>query len=137
MAEGSVYFVRAEMLGLIKIGHSADVASRISVMRAQSPDRLVLLGTIESHDARSLEVELMARFAAHRSHGEWFHPAPEIVAHIRDHAEPPFDTSRFSVAHREVFGDKLDEWLALQYATAAAPRSARLLENEEVARWAG
>lgn len=74
-----VYFVQAEN-GLIKIGSTKYIASRFQSLCTGSPLALVLLATIKGDRAR--EFELHAKFAAHRQHGEWFLPHPEIVAEI-------------------------------------------------------
>lgn len=73
------YFVRAET-GLIKIGVAADVAKRVSALRTSSPVPLELLA--QTRGGRELEADYHERFAAHRSHGEWFAPAPAILAEI-------------------------------------------------------
>ncbi|WP_374655237.1 GIY-YIG nuclease family protein [Phenylobacterium sp.] len=80
---GDVYFVQARTLRLVKIGFAADAGDRLRTLRVGSPDELCLLGWIYSDDARRLEADIHVRFAAHRSHGEWFQPAPELLAFIR------------------------------------------------------
>jgi hypothetical protein len=49
-------------------------------MQAHSPAVLVILHT-EPGNGRE-ERELHAQFSAHRLHGEWFTPAPDILAEI-------------------------------------------------------
>lgn len=74
-----VYFIRAET-GLIKIGHTNYIASRMVTLVGQSPVTLELLATV--HGSQMDERAYHARFAAHRAHGEWFEPAPAILEEI-------------------------------------------------------
>lgn len=68
---GTVYFVAAESVALIKIGRTGDVRRRMNALRVASPVHLQLLATIED-PAGTLERELHRRFADLRAHGEWF-----------------------------------------------------------------
>jgi hypothetical protein len=74
-----VYFVRAET-GVIKIGTTGDIEWRMKSLRGQSPVALTLLATVRGGRVR--EHQYHDQFAAHRLHGEWFSPAPEINAEI-------------------------------------------------------
>ena len=74
-----VYFIEAETLGLIKIGFSDHVRSRMRDLQTMSPDRLRVLWFIPSTDAPSLEREMHERFAHLRSHGEWFKPGGDLL----------------------------------------------------------
>jgi hypothetical protein len=67
--EGWVYFMRRERL--IKIGTSTDVLRRAKTLNAT-----VLAKCPGSY---SEERQLHTKFAAHRRHGEWFEPAPELM----------------------------------------------------------
>lgn len=75
-----IYFVQAET-GPIKIGSTSYLASRMVTLRGQSPVPLTLLATMDGD--RTAEFRLHARFAAHRLHGEWFSPHPDILAEIK------------------------------------------------------
>lgn len=77
-----VYFVQAEKLGLIKIGLARAASERMRTLKVCSPDRLTLLGVIQSRAAAVLEREIHARFWDHNEHGEWFRPAPELLDFI-------------------------------------------------------
>lgn len=79
----SVYFVEAAT-GLIKIGVATDPDGRLRALRTMSPVSLRLVLTIPGVGAAG-EIELHRRFAEHRSHGEWFRPAPELTAFIQEH----------------------------------------------------
>lgn len=67
--EGWVYFMRRERL--IKIGTTTNVRRRAAELNAT-----VLARCPGSY---SEEKQLHAKFAAHRRHGEWFEPAPELM----------------------------------------------------------
>ena len=88
---GDVYFVQAQTLGFIKIGFAADAADRLRTLRVGSPDELTLLGSIYSADAKALEASIHARFQAHRHHGEWFHPVPELLDFVSREASSSSD----------------------------------------------
>ena len=73
-----VYFVRA--LDMIKIGTSTNVAKRLQALRTASPVPLETLLVIPG--SPHLEYELHKRYAALRSHGEWFRAEQPLVGHI-------------------------------------------------------
>jgi hypothetical protein len=74
-----VYFVQAEN-GLIKIGSTKRMADRLQSLCNGSPIALILLATVKGD--RTFEFALHIKFAAHRQHGEWFLPHPDILAEI-------------------------------------------------------
>lgn len=104
---GLVYFVRAETLGLIKIGHAEDLAPRFSALRSQSPDRLRMLGVIETATARSEERRLHERFRDTRHHGEWFLETDALLALIAADARSWVDPYR-----SDLHEGPSDGWLA-------------------------
>lgn len=75
--QGFIYAIQAEHVRLIKIGYSKNPHARLLDLQTGSAVRLALLafwaGTMEDESA------LHARFNSHRSHGEWFFPAPGLV----------------------------------------------------------
>lgn len=76
-----VYFVRMHMNdGPIKIGTSWNTYARFTNLLTASPYELTYLGDIAG--GREREHEFHARFARLRMLGEWFHPDPELIAHI-------------------------------------------------------
>lgn len=75
----SLYFVQAET-GQIKIGIATNLRKRMSGLQGASPVKLTLLLAV--HGGRTAEATLHQKFDAHRLHGEWFGPAPEILAEI-------------------------------------------------------
>lgn len=70
-----VYVIEAVGTGLIKIGVTSDLDGRLSDLRfmAAAPIRL---HAFVPGAGRAEERELHLRYAAHRSHGEWFHYEP-------------------------------------------------------------
>lgn len=72
-----VYFIQGRVTGLIKIGFSRDVASRLEALRSASPDALDVLGVVDGGQA--LERALHARFREFTEHGEWFRPSPDLL----------------------------------------------------------
>jgi hypothetical protein len=83
-AQREVYFVRATVSGLIKIGVSESARRRFNDLRTASPELLELLGVIVCEERGLLEKRLHAQFEAARAHGEWFRPVPELLDYIRE-----------------------------------------------------
>jgi hypothetical protein len=77
----TVYFVRARTTGLVKIGCTSNLDGRVKELKSMSGDVLDLLGTEPGGIAR--ERELHRQFSDHRKHGEWFAPAAELLAYIK------------------------------------------------------
>jgi hypothetical protein len=77
-----IYFVQGELTRLVKIGKSSpgNIIHRLAQMRVGSPDKLVLLGTIQGD--HSEETWLHLTFAKHRVRGEWFNPDPAMMEFI-------------------------------------------------------
>lgn len=76
-----VYFVQEAPDGFIKIGWTrGPVDGRLCTIQTGNPRTLVLLTAMRG--ALKDEQALHRRFAAHRVSGEWFHPAPELLAFI-------------------------------------------------------
>jgi hypothetical protein len=86
-----VYFVQGVDGGLIKIGESGDVISRLRDLQACSPAVLRLIGVLEitsgSVGRQGTERAWHQKFADHRRHGEWFAPVPEPLAAIATHTK--------------------------------------------------
>lgn len=78
-----VYFARRSD-GLIKIGTSKDPESRVRGIGTISGMAVTLLAL--QWGSYKDERALHRRFAAHRVVGEWFKPAPELLAHIEANA---------------------------------------------------
>lgn len=111
-----VYFVRAEVTGLVKIGFTqGDPAARMADLQVGSPVRLTLLGAVPGD--RSDEQALHRRFAHARSHGEWFYPCPDLLSYLESaipkQQEPDDALDAFwhlancaaGVRHRQAFND--------------------------------
>jgi DNA-binding XRE family transcriptional regulator len=85
-AEGRhVYFIQGVDGGPIKIGSGNEPEKRLRQFQPGSPVRLRLLGVIWDAGAWT-ERELHREFAKDRSHGEWFHSSPRLLAYINEHA---------------------------------------------------
>lgn len=85
-----VYFIQAQVTGLIKIGYSVDPRMRLINMATMSPEPLVLLAIHPG--GRDLEGQLHRRFSRSRTHGEWFRPTRGIldfIASAREQISPP------------------------------------------------
>lgn len=74
-----VYFIGGDV-GAIKIGLAGNAKRRLATIQAHSPIPVRLLAVIAG--GREVEMSYHRRFAAHRLHGEWFEPHPDILAEI-------------------------------------------------------
>lgn len=82
-----VYFAR-DFFGpdrLIKIGASRDPRRRMKGLTYRTGRRVFLLGVLPRAGMKK-EYSLHERFASHRHHSEWYHPAPEIIQYVRGNA---------------------------------------------------
>jgi hypothetical protein len=80
-ADGCVMYFLAGA-GLIKIGISTGLTSRLRAIRNSSPVPLELLATLPSNNVH--EGFTHDQFAHLRKHGEWFTDDGEIRAHIEN-----------------------------------------------------
>src|SRR5512139_667275 len=65
-----LYFIKNPRTGEIKIGQSGNPKDRLTQLRSETQDDLVLLGCIE--DKLPLETIFHVYFSSYRTHGEWF-----------------------------------------------------------------
>jgi hypothetical protein len=77
--ERTIYFLAGA--GLIKIGITANVTSRLRAIRNSSPVPIEVLGTMAGCDLY-VEMRLHDRFRALRRHGEWFEDDGAIREHV-------------------------------------------------------
>jgi len=79
-----IYFIQGTQTGNIKIGHTLGwrVDERLKALQACSPDKLIVLKTIEGKPAD--ETLIHRKFAASWSHAEWFKPTPDLLKFIED-----------------------------------------------------
>lgn len=80
-----VYFIGGET-GAIKIGVARQPYRRLATLQSSSPIPLRILAM--AMGGQKEERFFHERFAAHRLHGEWFTPAPEILTEIERLARP-------------------------------------------------
>lgn len=79
-ASRSVYFMRGQTTGLIKIGESTDPVARLTSLTKGGSEAIDLLAVLAS--GSRTERELHALLAADRVHGEWFRPSPAVLAEL-------------------------------------------------------
>lgn len=85
-----VYFIQRKTDKRIKIGYSASLKDRFSSLSIGG--KMKLLGYIQGGSIK--ESELHRMFSDYREEREWFYPAPEIYAYIRENCEVSFLTVR-------------------------------------------
>jgi DNA-binding phage protein len=80
---GFLYFVHAPSVGMIKMGFTSSTPmSRMHALQAASPVPLELLGCLRG--SLTDEAQLHVRFAAYRTHNEWFVFNDDIAGYVRD-----------------------------------------------------
>jgi hypothetical protein len=85
--EGYVYFIRAGIVGLIKIGFSEIYPdSRLAAHQVSSPVELERFAYVYS--SLTHEQRLHLRFAHLRERGEWFRPGDDLLEFIRLNTTP-------------------------------------------------
>ena len=77
-----VYFLQDGPTGPVKIGFTRHLQARIEELQCGHKDRLRLLGSRPG--GRREEREIHRRLAAHRLRGEWFAPAPAVLAAAKE-----------------------------------------------------
>lgn len=77
---GTVYAIQSVDGGPIKFGYSDNVPKRLAQIQTNHHARLVVLATRPGRVVD--EREIHRAFAAHRLNGEWFAPAPEVLAFV-------------------------------------------------------
>lgn len=77
---GQVYFIQAGEGGPIKIGTTTNLPLRIKKLQQAQAEKLVMLALRKG--GVITERKYHAKFKAFRKRGEWFSPAPEILAEI-------------------------------------------------------
>ena len=83
-----IYFIESGWLGPIKIGYTnGPVEARLRGLSTAHHQALTVLLQLPG-DLRT-ERELHERYARHRLRGEWFKPAPDLLAFICDQHQPP------------------------------------------------
>ena len=77
----TVYFIQQGTRGPIKIGVAVDIAARIKTLQTGCAEPLRVLATVPG--SQQAEHALHRQFADLRMEGEWFSPAPELIAYIK------------------------------------------------------
>ena len=75
-----VYFAHSIVLGLVKIGHSANPGKRVRHLAVESGFRANLLLVIPG--GRKREREIHKRFAVHAVGNEWFEPEGSLAEYL-------------------------------------------------------
>ena len=75
-----VYFIQQGVNGPIKIGVSGNPEQRLRTLQTANIMDLSLLRTIPG--TKHTEIQWHRRFRHLQVHGEWFHPAPELLEAI-------------------------------------------------------
>lgn len=98
------YFIRFSP-GVVKIGKSANVISRVTTFQKTSPKPLRLLAVCR--ESEFSEVDLHRRFCQSRLHGELFHITPEIRAFIKQIEPYSQQLVEWQAAEQKILSEKL------------------------------
>lgn len=77
-----IYYIQSKETGLIKIGTSERVKSRMKQISKQHKSDMCICALSEG--GRSEEQDIHSVFGMHRAHGEWFYPHPDLMLHIEN-----------------------------------------------------
>lgn len=78
---GKIYFIKSEMLGMIKIGFTlGDVNKRISSIQSGSADKVTLIKWVNGTEIE--ERKLHRLFEDCNCHREWFYPKEKLLKYI-------------------------------------------------------
>jgi hypothetical protein len=94
----TLYFLAGA--GLIKIGVTTNLTSRLRAIRNSSPVSVEVLATMPGCGIFK-EMQLHDRFAALRRHGEWFEDDGSIRAYISRHRETPHGRDHYRGSQHE------------------------------------
>lgn len=124
-----VYFLQSESTGLVKIGKSRCVDSRISGLRNTSPVELILRAILPCRT----EQEVHDQFAHLRAHGEWFRHATDLEEYMAEVAA--------TGAHLRVRGPRAERRIVPavvpKVVDLATDEPLRLLTEQEAAELLG
>lgn len=81
MSESCVYFIEAAEAGVVKIGRTRSINSRMTSLQVASPFKLTLVGTIPG--GSRLENRLHRRYSQDRTEGEWFNFTARMKNDVR------------------------------------------------------
>lgn len=83
---GYIYAIKAESVGLVKIGFAADPHARYRTISSHSPIPLVLLGFVEA--TLRQELKLQRALKSCLSHNEWFRIQGAVIDFIAELPPP-------------------------------------------------
>lgn len=75
-----VYFIQAGANGPVKIGTAIDPRKRLYTLQVANYERLEIVARVPGYDG--LESCIHNALDEHRIRGEWFRPAPEVMAWV-------------------------------------------------------
>lgn len=94
-----VYFLQSKLVGVIKIGCSANIASRVADIKTANAEELILLASIKTDRYLLVEQILHELFQEQRQRGEWFRITEDDVAFAVKYWERVKDASRVMKMH--------------------------------------
>jgi hypothetical protein len=129
---GLVYFLRGARTGMVKIGYSRAPFERMRMHQESSPDILSMDGVMIGPYA--LEGELHRRFKQHRSHGEWFHGADELLQFIETNKVKNLDVSLedFGIQKLPCFGSGIGSGTGIGNGDGEPKKSAAASSTPEI-----
>ena len=86
---GCIYYVQQGTDGPIKIGVSDNPDHRLKLLQVGNPDELRLIGTFHTEHVHLYEEAMHERLALWCIRGEWFEPAPQVLALIAAYQDVP------------------------------------------------
>lgn len=125
-----IYFLRRPGDGAIKIGTTVNLTARSASLRREAGEMLDLLAVMGG--GRPEEDALHIRFGDHRRsrRGEWFDPAPALIAFIAEHGRAWDGTDEAPVRVRETMMNLrgMPDWKAIVEEAAEFDRAPSVVD---------
>lgn len=99
-----VYFLRAPLANLVKIGRSMDIEKRMKAIQVNNGEHLELMKVIAPLEPVAYEKRLHRRFRAYRQRGEWFRLESDLehfINQLEDYNTNDTDNPGAAVLHKD------------------------------------
>lgn len=119
----TVYIIRDEGTGRVKIGMTNNVVQRLMTLQCASPSKLTLIREIDG--GRRAEQWMHERFSSLRTVGEWFEFDREMLSVEPPHMPKPKSMEQ-TTGESDAVGVRVAEWLRATFPANGARITARM-----------
>jgi hypothetical protein len=103
-----IYFLQSDRDGLVKIGRTKDLTSRLKSLGVATVAALRLIRSLDAPDW--VETWLHQHFYARHSRGEWFHYHPEMLTVVPPDVFDPSNSEALTLRISRAQLRQLDDW---------------------------